>query len=267
MHGYWVDTNLLFPPLHDKFNPIDTYCHAIQQTQIFIFHTVKCGIWIFSSLRLILSVYQFSIFGEEGIFYASDNHKYKFCWMFTDNIEMDTIWIIVFITNEWIINIGLLFILYRKTKKLERYQRDNQHLSPHFSQRDNILQMVNTKTMRRCIFGGLTAMIINVIGIGIYVVFHTNCLLGIGLIGTGLPVISTFDIKLEDICFGMNDDNNMANVAPAARNGDNEQGFGIELTEHQQQYLARIMAAYNKVPARCLVAGSMVATPIQIEGH
>ena len=286
------DTNLFLPRLHNNYNFIDNHCHTIQQTQIILFHIVKFGIWVFSSLRIriffqstpyklsdivfyiqiltyiiftSLSAYQFSIYGEEGIFYASNNHKYKFCWMFTDNIEMDGIWIVVFISNEWIINLALLYLLYSKTKKLEQYQRENKELSPYFSQRDNILQMVNTKTMKKCIFGGLTSMVVNMVGVSIYVTFHTNCLVGIGLIVTGLPVIMTFDISLDDVCcigLCLNGGNN---VAVGDDNVENVYGHeqGIEITRKQQEYLSRIMAAYHQVPRRY----GMNPSHIQIEGH
>ena len=117
-------------------------------------------------------------------------------------------------------------------------QIENQQLSQHYSQRNNI--HVDTKKMRKCIFAEITMIILESIGIAFFLFHDIDYMLRISLLFSGLPILCSFDIP---ICYG-------------SRN--NTQIRGLSYTMESQQYLANVMAEFYKSPQRNLQRIQMV---------
>lgn len=178
-----------------------------------------------------------------AIFIASDSPKYKSCRVFLDDdLEMNATLTVLFTINEGLISIYLLYLLYSKTMQTEQEKLENQGLSIHFSQRDT-KNMIDTARMRRCLFVGITSLLIQWLSMVVTIPVGFNHAVSICHLLNAVSVFVSFDGFMDDVksCFYNNSDTDI--------NNENNRG-NIELTESQREYMARIMKAYHATPSR-----------------
>ena len=212
------------------------------------FYLSDVAFYVFCAIFIMSGAVIFIFFPSQFAIYTTsddddDDDEYRLCWVPQEiTAENLAILAIIKVLNDVILNIGLLYLLYHKTKQLEAYQLNNQRLSRHYSQRHN--NMINTKIMKRCIFCGITVFVLEILAVSLYVSHRTSYGLLIFSTLICMPIISSFDIA----CCNIN-------------NNNNQNASGLSMAD--QQYLQSVMAEFYRKPIRNIETVPMV----QIEGH
>ena len=258
--GFILNTSLI-PSINSHYPFIDKHCDMALYITSIGWHLIRYTTWIFYVSRIkyyfansklfnlssfsyytniliytaytILSLYlQLTYFTQNEImcipYYPDIKSEIKTCLLAQTSFEADVNVVVTFILNEGVISIFLLYLLYSKTIGLETKQEDEQTLSLFYSQRDN--KLINTKIMRRCLFFGITALLIHWIFIVSYVFFKFRYLHQLSILANNVSILVSFDLNL------------------CKNNNDNQQ---IEMTEHERsEYFNKIMKAYYSTPIK-----------------
>ena len=267
--------NIILPFINDHYPFIDKYCKFWGKMRPLMWHLMRLSLWIFYLCRikyyfkytkfnlsnstflmhasvyititlssLILNYGKFDSYGFEIV--TDGDHKYC-APAIENNMAADITFGVVFILNEGVIYIILLYLLYSKTNLLEKEQSANDHLSVFYSQRDDV-PVINTKIMRRCIFFSLSSLIVQWTAICVFIKWNKGILFPLSQILSIVDILVSFDgIQIMRCkCFR----NMTLKDKENNDNNNNAQNGIIELTESKEMYLNKIMNAYYSEPKR-----------------